>query len=87
MAAATLSRSPSALGAFYRRVKSRTSGKQAITATAHKIARIYYALLTRGTTYVEMGQQAYEQKYQERRLKHLTAQAKSLGFHLVPSTT
>lgn len=87
MAAATLSRSQSALGAFYRRVKSRSSGKQAITATAHKIARIYYALLTRGTTYVEMGQQAYEQKYQERRLKHLTAQAKSLGFQLVPSTT
>lgn len=87
MAAATLSRSQSALGAFYRRVKSRTGGKQAITATAHKIARIYYALLTRGTTYVEMGQQAYEQKYQERRFKYLTAQAKSLGFQLVPSTT
>lgn len=87
MAAATLSRSHSALGAFYRRVKSRTGGKQAITATAHKLARLYYALLTQGTTYVEMGQQAYEQKYQERRLKHLTAQAKSLGFQLLPSTT
>ena len=87
MAAATLSRSQSALGAFYRRVKSRTSGKQAITATAHKLARIYYALLTRGTSYVEMGQQAYEQKYQERRLKHLMKQAKSLGFQLIPSTT
>jgi len=87
MAAATLARSQSALGAFYRRVKSRTGGKQAITATAHKIARIYYALLTQGTTYVEMGQKAYEQKYQERRLKHLTAQAKSLGFQLVPSQT
>ncbi len=87
MAAATLARSQSALGAFYRRVKSRTGGKQAITATAHKIARIYYALLTQGTTYVEMGQKAYEQRYQERRLKHLTTQAKSLGFQLVPSTT
>ena len=85
MAAATLSRSQSALGAFYRRVKSRTGGKQAIIATAHKIARIYYALLTRGTAYVEVGQQAYEQKYQERRLKHLVTQAKSLGFELVPS--
>ena len=87
MAAATLSRSQSALGAFYRRVKSRTGGKQAITATAHKLARIYYALLTRGTIYVEMGQQAYEQKYQERRLKHLMTQAKSLGFQLIPSAT
>jgi transposase len=87
MAAATLSRSKSALGAFYRRIKARSGGKQAITATAHKIARIYYALLTQGTTYVELGQQAYEQKYEERRLKHLMAQAKSLGFQLVPSQT
>ena len=84
MAAATQARSKTALGAFYRRIKSRTSGKQAITATAHKIARIYYALLTQGTTYVEFGQQAYEQKYQERRLQHLKTQAKSLGFQLVP---
>jgi transposase len=87
MAAATLSRSMSALGAFYRRIKARSGGKQAITATAHKIARIYYALLTQGATYVELGQQAYEQKYQERRLKHLMTQAKSLGFQLVPSHT
>ena len=87
MAAATQARSKTALGAFYRRIKSRTGGKQAITATAHKIARIYFALLTQGTTYVELGQQAYEQKYQERRLKHLITQAKSLGFQLVPSST
>jgi transposase len=87
MAAATLFRSRSALGAFYRRIKARSGGKQAITATAHKIARIYYALLTKGTTYVELGQKAYEQKYQQRRLKHLMAQAKSLGFQLVPSQT
>jgi hypothetical protein len=87
MAAATLSRSKSALGAFYRRIKARSGGKQAITATAHKIARIYYALLTQGAAYVELGQQAYEQKYQERRLKHLMAQAKSLGFQLVLSQT
>ncbi len=87
MAAATQARSQTALGAFYRRIKSRTGGKQAITATAHKIARIYYALLTQGTTYVEVGQQAYELKYQERRLKHLITQAKSLGFQLVPSVT
>src|SRR6266481_1432327 len=74
MAAATQARSKTALGAFYRRIKSRTGGKQAITATAHKIARIFYALLTQGATYVELGQQAYEQKYQERRLKHLMTQ-------------
>lgn len=84
MAAASLYRSRTALGAFYRRIKARSSGPQAVTATAHKIARIYYALLTKGASYVELGQQAYEQRYKERHLDHLKFQAKSLGFQLVP---
>lgn len=84
MAANSLSHSQTALGAFYRRIKARSGGQQAVTATAHKIARIYYAMLTQGTSYVELGQQAYEQRYQERRIDHLKVQAKSLGFQLVP---
>src|SRR5262244_3421506 len=84
MAAANLGRTQTALGAFYRRIKARRGGQQAVTATAHKIARIYYTMLTQGTEYVELGQQAYEQKYQARRLAHLQRQAKILGFQLVP---
>jgi len=87
MAAASLHHSQTALGAFYRRIKSRAGGQYAVTATAHKIARIYYAMLTRGTNYVELGQQAYEQRYKKRRLDHLKVQAKSLGFQLVPCAT
>ena len=87
IAAATQARSKTALGAFYRRVKSRSSAQQAITATAHKIARIYYTLLTKGTSYVEFGQEVYEQKYKERRLHYLNQQAHSLGFQLVPFST
>lgn len=84
MAAATLGRSQTALGAFYRRIKARSGGQQAVTATAHKLARIYYTMLTKGSAYVELGHQAYEQKYQERRVAHLQKQAKTLGFQLVP---
>ena len=87
MAASSLYRSQTALGAFYRRIKARTGGQQAVTATAHKIARIYYAMLTKGTTYVELGQQAYEQRYKQRRVDHLKSQAKSLGYQLVPCTS
>jgi transposase len=87
MAAASLYRSQTALGAFYRRIKARAGGQQAVTATAHKIARIFYAMLTQGTSYVEVGQQAYEQRYKERRIDHLKAQAKSLGFQLVSYAT
>jgi transposase len=87
MAAASLYRSQTALGAFYRRIKSRSGGQQAVTATAHKLARIYYAMLTHGTSYVELGQKAYEQRFKERRIDHLKVQAKSLGFQLVPCAT
>lgn len=84
MAASTLSRSKTALGAFYRRIKMRSGAKQAVTATAYKIARLYHAMLTNGTSYVELGQQAYEQRYKQRTLDHLKSRAKSLGFELVP---
>jgi transposase len=83
MAAASQARSQTALGAFYRRIASRSSRIQALTATAHKIARIYYSMLTKGTTYVETGQQAYEQMYKERRINALKKQAQSLGYQLL----
>src|SRR5258705_602190 len=87
IAAASLHHSQTALGAFYRRIKSPAGGQYAVTATPHKIARIYYPMLTRGTNYVELGQQAYDQRYKKRRLDHLKVQAKSLGFQLVPCAT
>lgn len=85
MAAQTLSRSQSALGAFYRRMKARLGGPKAITATAHKIARIFYHVWSKGDAYVDPGVDAYEQKYQERMLNHLQRKAQSLGFDLVPN--
>lgn len=86
-AAATLARTQTALGAFSRRVKARTGGIQAVTATAHRLARIYYSMLTNGTAYVELGQQAYEQRYRERRFAQLQRQANSFGMQLVPCVT
>lgn len=85
MAAASQARSQTALGAFYRRIGSRSTRIQALTATAHKIARIYYSMLTKGTAYVETGQQAYEQMYKERRINALKKQAHSLGYQLLPA--
>lgn len=87
LAGASLARSQTSLGAFYRRVRSRSGGIQAVTATAHKIARIYYTLLTKGTAYVEMGQKAYEERFKERRIKSLNRQARSLGYRLLPCGT
>lgn len=85
LAAASLARSNTALGAFYRRIKARIGAPQAITATAHKIAITFYSLLKNRTTFVEIGEQAYEQKYKERRLKTMKKQALALGYQLIPA--
>jgi hypothetical protein len=39
---------------------------KAVTAAAHKLARLFYALLTKGQEYVDQGQQYYEERYKER---------------------
>ena len=56
----------------------------AITATAHKLARLLYSMLRYGTEYVDRGQDYYERAYKERVVQNLTRRAKELGFVLVP---
>jgi hypothetical protein len=84
IAASTVARSKTALGAFYRRIAARVGKPQAVTATARKLAALYYSLLKNGTAYVEMGQEAYERKYRQRRFNAMQKQALSLGYQLVP---
>jgi transposase len=80
MAAHSLSRSDSYLGAFFRRIKARSDAPTAITATAHKIARIIYSMLKNQTEYVDPGAHFYDQQYRQRALKNLQRKAKKLGF-------
>jgi hypothetical protein len=87
MAAQTLVRSHSALGAFYRRMQSRMGAPKAITATAHKLARIFYHLWTSEDAFVDPGIDAYERQYQKRVVKNLKKKALALGFDLIPQTT
>jgi transposase len=87
IAAQSLHRSKSALGAFFRRIKARHGAPKAITATAHKLARLIYAMLKHGQAYVDQGQQAYEQQYQERAVKALRKHAESMGYTLVETAT
>ena len=87
MAAQALKSSRSALGAFYRRLRTRLGTPKAITATAHKLARLFYYLWSRGEAYVDPGVDYYEQKYQERLIQSLAKKAHSLGFELIPQST
>ncbi|MEJ6486850.1 IS110 family transposase [Nostoc punctiforme UO1] len=84
MAAQTAGKSNSALGAFYRRLRSRLGTPKAITATAHKLARIFYRLWTNEGNYQDPGMDYYEQRYQERVINNLQKKALALGFELVP---
>jgi transposase len=83
LAAFSLHRSQCGLGAFLRRLKSRVGAPKAITATAHKLARLIYSLLKHGTAYVMRGMEEYEREYQERVVRNLSRRAKELGYGLV----
>jgi transposase len=85
LAAWSLHRSRSALGAYYRRMKARLGPAKAITATAHKLARLIYRMLRFGTTYVDRGQEHYELRYRDRILRNLSRRARELGYELVKS--
>jgi len=83
MAAQSLNRSQSALGAFYRRMRPRLGGEQAVVATAHKLARIIYYLLKHHVPYRPVTAEVYDQRQHDRDLKSLQRKASLLGYSLV----
>lgn len=84
IAAQTLLRSKSALGAYYRRMRTRLGAPKAITAAAHKLARLVYSMLRYGQEYVDQGERHYEEQYRARVVRNLTRRARDLGLKLVP---
>jgi transposase len=85
MAAANLRTRQSALGAYYRRLCARMDRPRAITACAHKLARLIYTRLPKGEEYVDQGQAQYEERYHQRVIRNLTRKAEKLGFQLIPA--
>ena len=86
LAAMSLSRNGSALGAFYRRLCARMDKPRANTAVAHKLARMVYFMITRGEDFVDRGQQHYEEQQRQRSIAALKRRAADLGFHITPAT-
>jgi transposase len=83
LAAASLRSSQSALGAYYRRMCARMDKPKAITAAAHKLARLIYTMLTKGEEYTDQGQECYEERYRQRLLYNLAQRAEKMGMKLV----
>lgn len=82
LAATTVGRSDMALGAFYRRLALHAGKAKAVTATARKIAALFYNTLRHGMTYRDPGADHYEEQYRSRVVANLRRSAKSLGFVL-----
>jgi transposase len=83
LAAHGLHRSEGALGAFLRRMKSRLGAPAAVTATAHKLARIVYLALKHGLPYVRQSQEEYEAQMREKQVKALRRKARQLGLEVI----
>lgn len=84
LAAQTLGRTQTALGSYYRRMRARKGPTHAITATAHKLARILYHVLTHRMPYHPLSQETYEHDLRQRAIRHLKRTATRLGFTLLP---
>ena len=72
------------LGTFFRRLRARSGTPTAITATAHKLARIIFAMLTHKKQYTELGEDYYDQHYRDRIVRNMKNKALHYGFKLVP---
>ena len=83
LAAWGLVRSHTYLGAYLRRQRARLGAPKAVTATAHKLARILYHLMRYGLAYVKQEEAAYAAQVRDRLEKHLRRRAKELGFEVV----
>lgn len=83
MAALSLCRSKTALGAYYRKIARRKGGKVAVFATARKLAQLIYRMLRWGQDYVDIGEEAYERRYERQRLLALEQSARQFGYKLV----
>ncbi len=84
MAAQSLHHSDSFLGAYYRRMRAKLGAPKAITATAHKLARIYYHLVTTKQAYDESVFAQQEEREAKRRVERLKREATALGFVVSP---
>ncbi|MGH8114413.1 MAG: IS110 family transposase [Rhodanobacteraceae bacterium] len=85
LAAAAVGKSNTALGAFYRRLAARIGKAKAVTATARKIAVLFYNAMRYGMQYADPGADHYEQRYRERVIKQLHRRAAEFGFSLQPA--
>jgi transposase len=86
LAAQAVSKTHTAYGAFFRRMRAMHGPKKAIVATAHKIARAVYFMLRDHTPFHDTSTEEYNQHEREREIARLKKKATKLGFTLAPAS-
>lgn len=84
IAAYSLHSSPTPLGTYLRRLKSKLGPRAATTATAHKIAVIFYIIVTKQVEYDESIWAQRDIQREKRLEDKIKRQAQQLGYKLVP---
>ena len=87
LAAQSLHHSQGALGGFLRRMRGRLGTQAALTATAHKLARIVYLALKYGMTYVRQSLEEYAAQMKDKQLEALRRKARLLGLEIIEKTS
>jgi transposase len=82
LAAWGLVRSKSYLGAYLRRQRSRLGSPKAVTATAHKLARVVYHLVRYGAAYVKKSEDEFAAQVRGRVERAFHRRAKELGYEV-----
>jgi len=85
LGASTLLKSQTYLGAQYRRLRTRLGAPKAITAMAHRLARLVYRMLKYGQQYVDKGAEYYERRNRQQQIEFLRKKAAKLGLQLSPA--
>jgi transposase len=83
IAATTLLRSQTYLGAQYRRLRTKLGAPKAITAMAHRLARLVYRMLKYGQQYLDKGAAYYEQRNRHQQIQFLRKKAAQLGLQVI----
>ena len=84
LGASTLLRSQTYLGAQYRRLRSKLGAPKAITAMAHRLARLVYRMLKYGQQYVDKGAEYYERRNRQQQIEFVRKKAAQLGLQVTP---
>jgi transposase len=84
LAAQAVSKTDTAYGVFFRRMRAKAGPKKAMVATAHKIARAVYFMLRDRKPFHSLNAEEYTRREREREIARLTKKATKLGFTLAP---